>query len=142
MKYQVTYEATYYVDAESESDALDRAIEQHGEFPDGTWETVRDPYTSPLEGLADGTYIQTIGGVEAYQGPNRGYWIGLVPVEALADVPLGAYLGVWTDPDDGKRYYDLTAYRNDRTEALKLGQLYKQKAIWDVANKETILINS
>ena len=138
MKYQVTYEATYYVDAESEDDALDRAIEQHGEFPNGSWETVRDPYESPLSSLADGTYSIT----EAHSVPvkvfrDTGYWVGIEPVQALGDVPQDGYLGVWTD-SAGERYYDLTRHIQDLDEALAVASYYGQKAIWDNANNKEI----
>ena len=136
--YQVTYEATYYVRANSEDEAIDLAIEQHSDGPDGSWEAQLEPYVSPLEDLDDGTYFQGIDGLEDYESPKDGYWIGTVPVQSLSDVPLGAFLGVWTDPDDGKRYYDITAYRIDLTEALKLGEQYNQISIWDISEKRPI----
>jgi hypothetical protein len=136
--YQVTYEATYYVRANDEDEAIELAIEQHNDGPDGSWEAQLEPYVSPLEDLDDGTYIQTIAGLEDYKGPVDGYWIGTVPVQDLASVPLGAFLGVWTDPADGKRYYDITAYRIDLTEALKLGEQFSQISIWDISEKRAI----
>lgn len=36
--WQVEYSATYWVEAETEEEALDLAIEQHSEMPDGSWE--------------------------------------------------------------------------------------------------------
>ena len=36
--WQVEYIATYLVKALDENHAIDLAIEQHGEFPDGDWE--------------------------------------------------------------------------------------------------------
>ena len=136
--YQVEYRATYWVRADSEDEAIELGIEQHSEFPDGDYEAFIDPHVSPLEDLDDGTYFQGIDGLEDYESPKDGYWIGTVPVQALSDVPLGAFFGVWTDPDDGKRYYDITAYRIDLTEALKLGEQYNQKSIWDISEKRPI----
>lgn len=39
-KYVVNYYATYWVEAEDEDEAIDLAIEQHEDMPDGTWEVV------------------------------------------------------------------------------------------------------
>jgi len=139
--YQVEYSATYWVRADNEDDAIDLAIEQHSEGPDGSWDAMLEPYKSPLEDLDDGTYIMGVDGLEDYEAPKDGYWIGTVPVQALSDVPLGAFLGVWTNPSTGMRYYDITAYRIDLTEALKLGEQYNQISIWDIAEKRTIPVN-
>lgn len=139
--YQVEYSATYYVRASNEDEAIDLAIEQHSDGPDGSWEAQLEPYVSPLEDLDDGTYIQGVDGIEDIEKPMGGYWIGTVPVQALSDVPLGAYLGVWTDPADGKRYYDITQYEADLVKALKLGKQFGQISIWDIANEVAIPVN-
>ena len=136
MQYQVRYEATYYVEATDEDHAIDLAVEQHSNNPDGSWEAVRDPYESPLSSLEDGTY-QVIEGV-VYLAPRQsGYWVGVEPVQALGDVPQDGYLGVWTD-SAGERYYDLTRHIQDLTEALAVASYYGQKAIWDNANNKEI----
>jgi hypothetical protein len=36
--WQVEYSATYWVKAKSEDEAIELAIEQHSEFPNGDWE--------------------------------------------------------------------------------------------------------
>ena len=36
--WQVEYSATYWVEAETEDEAIDLAMEQHSEMPDGSWE--------------------------------------------------------------------------------------------------------
>lgn len=42
-RYEVTYTATYYVEASTETAALNDAMEQHDEHPNGTWDvTVED----------------------------------------------------------------------------------------------------
>jgi hypothetical protein len=147
--YQVTYEATYYVRANDEDEAIELAIEQHSENPDGAWAGSVDPYTSPLEDLDDGTYIMGVDGLEDIERPMGGYWVGTVPVQDLASVPLGAYLGVWTDPSTarhwdkitGQRYYDITQYEADLTKALKLGKQFSQISIWDIAEARAIPVN-
>jgi hypothetical protein len=44
--WQVEYSATYWVEATSEDEAIDKAMEEHSEFPDGSWEGFIDPYDS------------------------------------------------------------------------------------------------
>jgi hypothetical protein len=44
--WQVEYSAVYWVDAESEDEAIEKAMESHAEFPDGSWEAMIDPYDS------------------------------------------------------------------------------------------------
>ena len=44
--WQVEYSATYWVDAETEDEAIELGMEQHYEFPDGSWEAMVDPYDS------------------------------------------------------------------------------------------------
>jgi hypothetical protein len=44
--WQVEYSATYWVKATSEDEAIDKAMESHSEFPDGSWEGFIDPYDS------------------------------------------------------------------------------------------------
>jgi hypothetical protein len=139
MKYQVRYEATYYVDADNEDHAIDLAVEQHSQLPDGSWEAVRDPYESPLSSLADGTYTVLDG--TAYLAPRQtGYWVGTQAVLSLSDVPKDGFLGVWTDPA-GERYYDLARHIEDLTEALAVASYYDQQSIWDIAEEREIPVN-
>jgi hypothetical protein len=35
--WQVEYNATYWVEAETEEEAIELAIEQHSDLPDGDW---------------------------------------------------------------------------------------------------------
>ena len=42
--YQVEYSATYWVEAESEDEALDLAMEQHAKNPDGDWDAQLEAY--------------------------------------------------------------------------------------------------
>ncbi len=44
--YQVEYQATYWVQAESEEQAIELAIEEHIDMPNGDWEAFIDPYDS------------------------------------------------------------------------------------------------
>jgi hypothetical protein len=44
--WQVSYNATYWVEATSEEEALELGMEKHYEFPDGDFEAMIDPYDS------------------------------------------------------------------------------------------------
>lgn len=39
-RYRVDYTASYWVDADNEDDAIELAIQEHFEMPDGDWEAV------------------------------------------------------------------------------------------------------
>ena len=41
--WQVEYEATYWVEAETEEEAIEKAMEQHSEMPDGDWNAFVEP---------------------------------------------------------------------------------------------------
>jgi hypothetical protein len=44
--WQVEYSAAYWVKATSEDEAIEKAMEQHFDLPDGSWEAMIDPYDS------------------------------------------------------------------------------------------------
>lgn len=44
--WQVEYNAAYWVEAETEEEAIEKAIQQHEDMPDGDWEAFIDPYDS------------------------------------------------------------------------------------------------
>jgi hypothetical protein len=44
--WQVNYNATYWVKAETEDDAIELGIETHNDMPNGDWEAFIDPYDS------------------------------------------------------------------------------------------------
>ena len=44
--YQVEYSATYWVEADSEEEAIEKGMEEHHEMPNGDWEAFIDPYDS------------------------------------------------------------------------------------------------
>ena len=48
--WQVTYEATYWVEATTEEEAIDLAIDKHSELPDGDWSAQLEQYTPVEEG--------------------------------------------------------------------------------------------
>jgi len=44
--YQVEYQATYWIQANSEEEAIEKGILVHEDMPDGHWEAFLDPYDS------------------------------------------------------------------------------------------------
>jgi hypothetical protein len=44
--WQVEYNAAYWVEAETEDEAIELAMEKHADLPDGDWEAMIDPYDS------------------------------------------------------------------------------------------------
>jgi hypothetical protein len=44
--WQVEYSATYWVEASSEDEAIEKGMEAHSELPDGDWNAFIDPYDS------------------------------------------------------------------------------------------------
>jgi hypothetical protein len=44
--WQVEYSAVYWVEATSEDEAIEKAMELHADLPDGSWEAMIDPYDS------------------------------------------------------------------------------------------------
>jgi hypothetical protein len=49
--WQVEYSATYWVQAESEDEAIELAMEEHYKAPDGSWEAELEQFP-PKEGNA------------------------------------------------------------------------------------------
>ena len=44
--WQVEYSAAYWVEATSEDEAIELAMEKHFDMPDGSWEAMIDPWDS------------------------------------------------------------------------------------------------
>ena len=44
--YQVEYNAVYWVEADSEEDAIELGMIEHEDNPNGDWEAMIDPYES------------------------------------------------------------------------------------------------
>jgi hypothetical protein len=51
-----------------------------------------------------------------------------------------AYVGVWTD-DDGNRVLDATHYVEDILEAIAIGRMWNQRAIWDIKHGHAIYLD-
>jgi hypothetical protein len=48
--YQVEYNATYWVEAETEEEAIELAIESHADLPDGDWNAFVEPSYDSVKG--------------------------------------------------------------------------------------------
>lgn len=84
--------------------------------------------------------------------PSSGYCVALAATqnshgpEGLArvidliesDTTRAEYVGGWLDQESGLYYYDATIVVNDLAEALELGRLNGQIAIFDLNNMEEI----
>jgi hypothetical protein len=106
--------------------------------------------------LADGTYLAEpdgYGGIQLKTTIHRsnGYWAcddtgvtieghltakGIVDALSLMDIKAYENVGVWTD--EGITYIDRSYHFHSLNTAIDFGNLYNQKAIWDIAKGETI----
>ena len=86
--------------------------------------------------MKDGTYKKT-NGVLVETNVDFGYWVALSET-TQDEISEGEYLGVWTDPETGKTWYDKSVFLDDLTAALALAKTYNQIAIWDNANQAAI----
>jgi hypothetical protein len=93
-----------------------------------------------LKSIEDGTYILGLTGIETIVPPIAGYWIGIRSIESTDEAQLGNFIGIWTDPEDGQRYYDVTTYEINLEEALKRGREHDQISIWDIKAGEPIYL--
>jgi hypothetical protein len=89
--------------------------------------------------MKDGTYLKTETGLEEIT-IDYGYWVASNEIDPNEIRPR-EYLGVWTDPETGKTWYDQTHFIEDLGTALTLCRVWNQKAIWDNANKVAIPMN-
>lgn len=86
--------------------------------------------------MKDGTYLKTETGFIPV-AKDTGYWVASNEVEPDT-LAVGDYLGVWTDPETGKVWYDKTNFIEDLGTALILCRHWNQKAIWDNKNNKAI----
>lgn len=86
--------------------------------------------------MENGTYQKTEAGFTKVSA-DFGYWVAKEEV-TLEEVAVSEYLGVWTDPETGKTWYDKSMFVSDLVTALALAKTYNQIAIWDNANQVAI----
>jgi len=72
---------------------------------------------------------------------SQGYWVAFEETTPQ-EIGEGEYLGVWTDPDTNKTYYDKTVFISDLTKALAFAKLHNQIAIWDNSRSEAIYVEA
>jgi hypothetical protein len=90
--------------------------------------------------MENGTYLKLSTGELVPIKATTGYWVATRP-QLPQDLLEGLYLGVWTDPKDGKEYYDRTVFVADLDKALTVAKFYDQIAIWDNANQTEIYVD-
>ena len=86
--------------------------------------------------MIDGTYQKTKDGFVRLT-PDYGYWVASREIEP-EQLEEGQFLGVWTDPETGKTWYDKTHFIEDLGTALILCREWGQKAFWDNKNNKAI----
>jgi hypothetical protein len=88
--------------------------------------------------MLDGTYQKTWDGWSKVE-LEVGYWVASCEVE-MDDLEMGEFLGVWTDPETGKVWYDKSHLILDLETATMLGIKWNQLAIYDNKNKSAITL--
>ena len=86
--------------------------------------------------MIDGTYLKTEDGFTKVD-LDYGYWVASNEINP-DHLAVGKYLGVWTDPETGKTWYDETHHIEDLGTALILCRTWNQKAFWDIKNNKAI----
>lgn len=86
--------------------------------------------------MIDGTYVKMTDGFMRVT-PESGYWVASQEITP-EDLEVGEFLGVWTDPETGKTWYDKTHHIEDLGTALILCRHWNQKAFWDIKNNKAI----
>ncbi len=59
--WKVEYNATYWVEAETEDEAIELGMEKHSELPDGDWEAEIGPWENEWNTNASRSLMETAG---------------------------------------------------------------------------------
>jgi hypothetical protein len=89
--------------------------------------------------IDNGTYQKTSEGLKPIHA-KQGYWVAVEQTK-LEDIEEGETVGVWTDPETKTLWLDKVVRLTDLSNALNLGRLFKQVAIFDVVNNKEIKVN-
>jgi hypothetical protein len=89
--------------------------------------------------MRDGTYLKTNGAFIRLEATN-GYWVATSET-TLAETQDGEIVGIWNDPETGRRWIDKTQFIGDRTKAIATAKAFDQIAIWDNKRNLTIQTN-
>jgi hypothetical protein len=87
--------------------------------------------------MNDGTYLN-LDGQFILSHAKTGYWVAVHKYDSLDDTISGDYVGVWTNPESGVMYLDRSIWVSDRYDAMTLGTLHGQLAIWDCENETEV----
>ena len=62
----------------------------------------------------------------------------LLDLKGLVIANQNLFIGGWVDGEDF--YLDFSKHTNELNEALKIGRLFNQLAVWDIANNQSIAV--
>lgn len=88
----------------------------------------------------DGTYARNpeTSEWELVTHQTSGYWVAFTQGNANPEKILTGFLGIWSDPETGEKSFDHVIWMPNRTNAVALGEMMEQKAIWDIAAGQEI----
>ena len=89
--------------------------------------------------MENGTYLN-VDGEFMRVNSTSGYWVAIEPA-LPSQIVDGQYMGIWTDPKDGKEYTDRTVWISDLDDALAVAKQRDQIAIWDCANECEVYVD-
>lgn len=92
-----------------------------------------------LGNVPDGTYISHAGHLLPVT-PNYGYFVAVNHLLRGGKFEKAPFIGVWT-ASDGEVFVDQTRWVADYDQAIKLGKIHDQYAIWDCAKGEEIALH-
>lgn len=101
---------------------------------DGTFRWNGEPF-NPTEGYQ-------VGGIDTLTDPDSVETLARWLSERYDEFPFTTYVGSWTDPETGTLYIDVSDHwpASAREEALRVAEIFEEKAIWDWANSEAISV--
>ena len=91
-----------------------------------------------LGNVPDGTYVSYAGKLLPVV-PTDGYWVAVNNLLRGGKADKAPFIGVWT-ASDGEVFVEQSRWVADREQAIKLGQIHGQYAIWDCANGVEVVL--
>lgn len=88
--------------------------------------------------MQDGTYLYMAGQFIPL-AVTEGYWVAYQET-TLDELTDGEIVGVWTDSETGKTWFDKSRLFATLDGAITAGRAYDQLAIWDNSKQEEVRI--
>lgn len=88
--------------------------------------------------MQDGTYLYMAGQFIPL-AVTEGYWVAYQEVN-VTELVDGDVVGVWTDSETGKTWFDRSMLFATLDGAIQAGRAYNQLAIWDNSKQEEVRI--